>query len=416
MAVRRPDAVAALAVPAAMLSANLVSYLLLLAAARVLSKAAYGELLSLLGVWLVASVPALAMQTIAARRIAVGAERSSLVAGTAAIAGAASGVLLLGVPALDAFLHLGTPWGLLGTVAAVPAITALGTMQGIAQGGRHFGRLAMLTMATVGGRSLAGLIGLLIWRSTGACLLSAALGVSVAAVLYARRELSVRDRPQPAHLRELMLEAVHAAHGHGVFLLVTSIDVLLARHVLSADAAGVYAAGSVVSRAALWLPQSVATLMFASLTDPRRHRRAYARAAALVVSAGAVTVAATALLGRLAVSVVAGGSYHALDNTMWVFAVIGAALAVLQLSVIAGLALRRRGRIAIIWALAVTDAVLVLSVQPDDAAGVARLLAAGAVLAAAASVGLSLRSRDNTLAVAESDGQLSSPAGQGPGV
>lgn len=416
-AVRRPDAMAALSVPVAMLSANAMSYLLLLAAARMLSKATYGELLSLLGVLLVASVPGLAMQTIAARRVAVGAPRGDLVAGTAAVAGAAAALLLLCVPALDVFLHLQTPWGILGVVLALPGITALGTMQGIAQGGRQFVQLTWLTMATVSGRSLAGLIGLLLWRSTGACLLAAAVGVTLAAVLCSRhREFRVIGRPSRAHLGEVMFEALHAAHGHGAFLLFTSIDVLLARHVLSADAAGVYAAGSVVSRAALWLPQSVATLVFASLTDPRRHRRAYARAVALVAGVGVITVLGTAVLGRLAVSVVAGSGYHSLDESMWVFAAVGASLAVLQLSLIAGLALRRRGRITVIWALATADAVLVLTLQPDDAAGVARLLAGAAVLAAAVSVSLSLRGRDETLVTDAAEPQASPPPGHAPGV
>lgn len=386
----------ALLLPAAMILANFVSYLLLLVAARRLGRADYGELLSLLGVLLVATVPALAMQTIAARRTAVAGTDSGLAWGTVAIGAASATALLLASAPLYVFLHLHSPWGLAAIVVAVPGMTALGTLQGVAQGGRRFGLLAAFTLAAVGGRSLGGLIGLLAGRSASWCLAGAAAGVCVTAGVAVARELpSLREgEPGRPPLRDLLVEAVHAAHGHGAFLLVTSLDVLLARHVLSGDAAGLYGAGSVVSRAALWLPQSVAVLMFATFTDHSRHRRAYARAVAGVAAIGVVAVLGVAVLGRVAVSVVAGARYHRLDHSMWIFAVVGAALAVLQLSVVAGLALRRPGRIAIIWAVAVADTVLVLLAQPGDAPQLARWLAAVSVAGAAVSVVLALVRRD----------------------
>lgn len=408
---------AALLVPGAMIAANLVSYLLLLVAARRLSRVDYGELLSLLGVLLVATVPSLAMQTIAARRTAVDGTGAGLVRGTVAVGAFSTAALLVVAPALHAFLHLHTPWGLLAIVIAVPGLTALGTLQGIAQGSRRFAALAALTLATVGGRSLGGLIGLLAGRSSSWCLAGAAAGVCLTSAIAITRELPAlrKDRADPPPLRDMIVEALHAAHGHGAFLLVTSIDVLLARHVLSGYAAGTYAAGSVVSRAALWLPQSIAVLMFATFTDHGRHRRAYARAASGVAALGALAVVVVAVLGRLTISVVAGAHYHSLDDSIWIFAVIGAALAVLQLSVVAGLALRRPGRIAIIWGVALADLALVL-VKPGDAASVARWLAVVSVVGAAASVSLALLRKDErTVEDQVVPVQLAVSPGHGPG-
>lgn len=407
-------AVDALSVPGSMIAANLVSYLLLLASARVLSRDDYGELLSLLGVLLVATVPALAMQTIAARRVAVGESSADLRSGTVAVIGVSTGALLVSAPLLSRFLHLSSIWGLLAVVATVPAVTALGTLQGVAQGERAFRRLAMLTLVTVGARSLGGLIFLLLLSSTTWCLLGVCVGVSIGAGLCWRG--STRHPRSPAHtqpadhpLRHTLVEAMHAAHGHGAFLLVTSLDVLLARHVLSEDVAGLYAAGSVITRAALWLPQSVATLAFATFTDPARHRRSYARATVLVLLIGLATAAGTAALGRFAVSVVAGAKYHALDHSAWWFAALGAALAVVQLSIIAGLALRRRGRISVVWVLAVADIVAVLSVQPDTAVELVRILTGCAVAGAVASVAFALRGRPESALLGD---QLSPTAGQ----
>ncbi len=404
---------AALLVPAAMVATNLISYALLLVAARVLARIDFGALLSLLGVLLVAAVPSLAMQTIAARRTAVGAAEGSLVRATIAVVVVSTALLAAASPALYVFLHLHSAWGLVAVVASVPGVTVLGSLQGIAQGERSFAVLAELAAATVGVRSIGGLLGLLVGRGATACLVGAALGVTAAAAVAVLRDLRrIRAAAgDPTPLRALLVEAAHAAHGHGAFLLVTSIDVLLARHVLSGADAGTYAAGSVVTRATLWLPQAVAVLMFASFTDHHRHRRAYAQAVALVALIGTVTVTGVLVLGRLAVSIVAGARYHVLDTSIWLYAVLGVSLAVLQLSIVAGLALRRPGRIALIWAVAAADIALVLGTQPDDAIGVVRLLAIVSVLGAVASVGVALLRRGDEVV----DVQLDDSVGQGPG-
>ncbi len=408
----------ALLVPGAMILANAASYLLLLIGARQLPRAEYGELLSLLGVLLVATVPALAIQTIAARRTAVTGTDAALMRATLTVGGFAAAALLLCAPALYVFLHLSGPWGLAAIVAAVPGLTALGTLQGTAQGGRRFAALAGFTMATVGGRSVGGLLGLLAGNSATWCLAGAAIGVTFLAATSlawaSPRRRRVAAEPEP--LRDILVEAVHAAHGHGAFLLVTSIDVLLARHVLSGSAAGTYAAGSVVTRTALWLPQSIAVLLFASFTDHTRHRRAYAQAVAATTVVGMATVAGVALLGRFTVSVVAGARFHILDGSIWIFAVIGAALAVLQLSVVAGLALRRRGRIVTIWAVAIADVLLVLTNHPHQAVAVARLLAVVSLVGAGASVVVAVLRKDGQVVDADVVPiHLDTSAGQGPG-
>lgn len=407
----------ALAVPAAMISANLLSYALLLVAARRLPRTGYGELVALLGVMLVATVPALATQTVAARRTAVSGSTNGLLRATAVIAGASTSTSALLAAPLVGFLHLHSIWGLVTIVVSTPALTVLGLLQGVAQGQRRFGRLAVLTMAAVGGRSFGGLVGLLAGGTSTCCLVGAAVGVWLAAGAGLAADLpALRVADSVASARELAVEALHAAHGHGAFLLLASLDVLLARHVLTATAAGTYAAGSVVTRAALWLPQSIAVLVFASLSDHQRHRRTYRHASASVAAIGAALVVGTAVLGRLAVSLVVGGRYHALDGTIWAFALIGTALAVLQLSIMAGLALRRRGRIAVIWGVGVGEITAVLVFSPHTAAGVATLLAIVTTLGAAASVAPALLHRDEHPApAAVSSTQLIAPPGQGAG-
>lgn len=382
---------AAALVPAALMIANAGSYLLVLVAARRLDHAAYGELLTLLGVLLMASVPALVLQTVAARRTAVASDTGVLLIGTAAVLVIATGALLVAAPFLLAFLHLGSAWGLLAVIAVVPPLSVLGTLQGIAQGAREFGRLAGLTLVAVGARAVGGLVGLFALGTATGCLYGVAAATWLAALVAASRLLPARHERQARRaLRDLLVEAVHAAHGHAAFVLLTSLDVLLARHLLSAHDAGTYAAGSVVTRIAVWLPQSVAVLMFATFTDSGRHGRAYARSVAGVVAIGALTVTGVMVLGRLTVSFVGGSKYHTLDGAVWIYAGIGSALAVLQLSVIAGLALRRPGRIAIIWGVTISDVLAALISHPTSATGLARILAVVSLAGAAASVALAL--------------------------
>lgn len=377
----RPRASDALAVPLATTVGNLASYALLLAAAHLMTKDGYGVLSSLLGVLLISTVPMFALQTVAARRAATGtATSASLVPGTAAVALAATVLLAILSPALAVFLHLGTPLGVLLVAVTVPGTAVLGTAMGVAQGRREFRRLALLILVTIGGRSTGGLVGLLLHRTTTATLVGLAVGTTIAAAAvalagegYDRHRAALRapgwratTPPSVTSARGVVTETLHAAHAHGLFLLLTSLDVLLARHVLTSDQAGLYAVGSVITRAALWLPQSLVLLMFAGLAEGAARSPGTARRAVGVVAGlGVLTVAATGALGAVAVSIVGGARYHALDDQAWLFALLGSLLALVQLGVLAGLAQRLIRRTLLLWATIAADVVAVLATSDD---------------------------------------------------
>ena len=403
----RATAVSAAAVPTAFFAANALSYGLLLAAAHRMSSAAYGTLSSLLGLLLISTIPMLALQTVTARRAAGNTGTAGVPRGTAQVAAGATLVLLAASPALSRFLHLDNVTGVVLVALTVPATSVIGSASGLAQGRRQFGQLALLILAGTGARSLGGVVGLLIRPTADAALAGAVVGAGVAAgavVLVAHR--GRRRDPTAAGLGDagLVAEVLHAGHAHGVFLLLTSLDVLLARHVLSPHQAGVYAVGAVLTRATLWLPQSVVLLLFASLSEQHRHRAAARRAAVTVLGFGALVVAGTALLGPLAVSVAGGRRYHQLDSTIWLWALLGGLLAVVQLAVLAGLAQRNRRRAAVLWATVAADlvAVLVVGGQATPTRLVTTLLVVTAV-AAVVALWMTLR-------------QPAEPAGHGPAV
>jgi O-antigen/teichoic acid export membrane protein len=403
----RPSAVSAAAVPIASTAANIASYALLLTAAHLMTEADYGTLSSLLGLLLIATIPMLALQTVTARRVAAGDGRMGIVRGTSVVAALCACTLAVLSPALALFLHLPSVAGVLLVAATIPATAVLGTAMGVAQGQRDFRKLAVLIFLTTAGRSVGGLVGLLAHHTTTTALVGVLAGSTAAAIVvvahsggFAAHQAALRDRAR----RGVVIETLHAAHAHGSFLLLTSLDVLLARHVLSAREAGVYAVGSVVTRAAVWLPQSVVLLMFASLAEQHRHRTTARRATVVVALLGAVVVGGTALLGPLVVTIVGGPKYHQLDGTIWLFAMLGSLLALVQLSVLAGLARRRVRRPALLWLTIAADLIVVLTTT--EGATPTRLVVTLVLVTtatAAVAVGLTV-------------GQAVTPDGHGPGV
>ena len=401
----RRAALSAGAVPIAFLLANAASYALLVVAAHRMSSSDYGKLSSLLGLLLITTIPMLALQTVTARRAATGAGANGIVRGSVEVAAISTALMCALSPAIAVFLHLHSVVGIVLVAATIPATALLGTAMGAAQGLRRFTRLAALLLTSTGGRSVGGLIGLLIGHTTDATLVGVLIGTSAAAIGVIafgrplrsyRSSLIDRDRAGVVH------ETFYAAYAHGTFLVLTSLDVLLARHVLSSADAGVYSVGSVVTRATVWLPQSVILILFASLAQ--QQRAAARRSVITVVALAAVCAAGAAALGPLVVTVVGGSKYHELDDTVWLYAFLGGLLAVLQLAMLAGLAQRSARRATLLWATIVVDVAVVVAIGHDVTPTqlVATLLS---VTSASALVALWLMLRQPALA-----------AGQGPRV
>jgi O-antigen/teichoic acid export membrane protein len=390
----RAAAMSATAVPVAFIAANALSYALLLVAAHLMNAADYGTLSSLLGLLLISVIPMLALQTVAARRAAVAAGSAGIARGTLLVGLVSTTGLVLLSPALAVFLHLDNVVGVLLVAATVPLNSLLGTAMGIAQGHRRFRRLSGLILLATGGRSVGGLVGLALGRTPDSTLVGVlvgtALGLVVAAVAEPRSAIRAATFDRGRH--GVVIETAKAAYAHGTFLLLTSLDVLLARHVLTSSEAGLYAVGSVVTRTALWLPQAVVALMFASLAEPEGHQRAARRAAGVVAGIGGVLVAGTAALGSLVVTVVGGSKYHGLDQQIWLFAVLGSLLAILQLAVLAGLAQRNARRAILLWITIGADVTVAL-IMGGNATPTRLVVTFASVTGVAAAVSLRLTLR-----------------------
>ena len=331
--------------------ANVVAYVLTVVAARLLDPEEFGAFGALLALIIAGSVAALAAQATTARSVArreppAPAARSGLL--LASVVG--MGLVLLS-PVLATFLRLPSVVPAIGAAVAVGAFTATAPALGIVQGAERFRALGILVAIQATLRVTGGLVGMALRPTAAAALVGMSIGLALAGVVawaVARPPLHRSRGETPDGTMRATLASGGMLLG---FVVLTNVDVFLARHVLSAEASGLYVAGSVFTKIAFWLPQFVPLVAFPALTDPRRRRGAFRLGLLAVVACGLALVAIMALLSGPAVSIVAGSRYEAL--TPWVvgFTTLGALLAVAQLLVYAHLASGDRLTTAVVWVI-----------------------------------------------------------------
>jgi O-antigen/teichoic acid export membrane protein len=367
-----------LVAPATMV-ANLLGYAFNLAASRGLGPAAYGALAALLGLVLIGLVPAMALQSVIARRTALHAAAAGpepvhrhvlarALLRTAAVAAVviAGGAALL-TPAVTAFLHLDSAWPFLWVAASLAPLTVAAAVAGILQGGEHFGRLALVTVLPPAARFVGGAAALAAGAEVSGVLAGTALGAVGAmalTLLLVRPVLGTRE-----HARRVPILAELAKAGHGLLalLVLANLDLVLARHYLPAHEAGLYAAGALVTKAAFWLPQFVPIIVFARLTDAERRPAVLRQAVAAELAMGAVMVIGAAVAGTFGIRVLIGAAYAGIGSLAWAFAALGTALALVQLLLFSDIASSSGRMGAAVWGAVVVEIVVIATVAHDGA-------------------------------------------------
>ena len=382
-----------LALAAALAAANLCGYAFNVGATRLLGPSAYGELGALLGLVLIFNVVALGLQAVVARRLAVeepshrSATAGSLARGGLMLSSLVGAVAVAVTPAIDHWLHLGSPApALLLAVAMVP-LTVFGVIQGILQGTERFLALGVIYIVAALGKVGGGLVGVAVERSATGAMLGLCLGSVVAAGaswLWLRPSVS-----RPGGMR-LASETVHATHAFLALFVLTNVDVLFARHYLQPRAAGLYAAGAVIAKGAFWLPQFVPVLAFPRMADATQHGSVVRRSFTVVAGAGVAVTLVCLFFGDLVVSAVGGSRYESLADDVWWFAALGALFACSQLLLYGRLAAQDRLAAASVWTAAVAFAVAVATGRNDSLREIVSTGVACAALLVATGVGAQL--------------------------
>jgi O-antigen/teichoic acid export membrane protein len=326
-------------VAVAVLVMNVTTYGFTIACAHILGPTDYGALAAWMNVLLVVNVGFLGLQATAARRLSSGEHdlddvEPHLVRLTLVTAFSLGLVLLALTPVIDVTLQL-HDWVMAAVLglSAVP-LTLAGGIAGILQGERRWGALSAVYVMIGVPRLVFG-VALTAWRPDPRW---AAIGVALTLLapvvvgLYALRHRHLRPGHDSEGLGSLLREMGHNSQALLAFFAVSNVDLIVARHTLTSHDAGLYAAGLILTKAVLFLPQFVSVVAFPSMAADDSSRT-FVAALLSVVGLGAVATAATALLPGLALVFVGGSEYDDVRSRLWLFAVLGTLLACLMMVV-----------------------------------------------------------------------------------
>ena len=356
-------------VAAGMVAMNGAAYLFTVAAARLLAPQEFGEVTALLGILLVGNVAALGLQAATARRLAVTDDSATdRVATTVAVTVwvalgvgatvAAATVVLTPLLRFDSFLPV-----VLCGVALVP-MTLVGGQFGIAQGTERWPLLSLVYAVAGIGRVAGGATALVVSPDATSAMTGVALGAWLPVLVALPLLRGVDLRRARGRRRSFLREAVLGSHALLAYFALSNLDALLARSILDPRDAGLYAAGIVLAKAALFMPQFVSVVLYPALArdDTSRSR---SLAVALVGLLGVVAVVLTALLPDVALVLVGGDQYEQIAGRLWLFALAGSLLAVVHILVFDALARHAHGVVVLVWAsvVALAAAAVLLDVH-----------------------------------------------------
>ena len=254
-------------------------------------------------------------------------------------------------------------------LATIP-LTLGGGQAGILQGERRWRALAVFYLASGIPRLLIG-TAIILWRPSAT---SAILGVGIGLLFplvvgwWVLRDRRTPHRAAPEHsVRSMLTESFTNTQVLFAYFALSSVDIVIARQVLDAHVAGLYAAGLIMAKVLLFLPQFVVVIAFPDMATPDNRQRALVRSLLAIGVLGVLAVGAAKVLSGVAMIFVGGSDFGEVEDLLWVFAALGTVLAMLQLQVYAVLARQGRRSVLLVWAALV--ALVVLGLQAESLGG-----------------------------------------------
>ena len=385
-----------------MLVGNGLSYGFSFALSHQLGSGGYGQIGALLSLFLVAAVPAVAIQAVTARRIAaataadggapgarVRAAAGPLIRWSLLIGAAETAVLVLLSPLLSAVLPAVSTAEVAWTALSVGTYTLIAGYFGLAQGTSRFRAFTVLFILASGVKLVAGsAVGAVLHSPTtvmGAVALSWAATCAVCHYLL-RDLVTVRTLTRgDGYLPELGT----ACWGMGAALVLSLLDGLLSAHYYQSATLGSYQAGALFTRAGYFGPQFIGILVYPRLAVPGTRRAALRTGVAAAVGIGvAVTLLVAVAAGPL-VHVAFGAHYTAgasfsLQGAAWIFTLSGAVQALVQLAQLDAVA---RGSAAVGWLVLGGIGVELLAIFAFAHHSPVQLITTAAVVGTATAVG-----------------------------
>ena len=378
---------------------NALGYGLTVLLTRSFGPAEYGALGALLGVGLIGGIPAGALTYVLARRTAAaelptGANERAGLRLSITVGAVVGGLVIVLSPVADAFFHLGSPWPAFWLGVMLLPYSVQGALLGGLLGHERYTAFAAGQLLTALARFAAGVVTALLALSVAGAMAALAVGTFAAAAglwwMCGPASWSV-----PGRSRDLLADLARACSAIAGVIVLSNVDLLLARHFLSREESGAYALAALFGKACLWGAQFVPALVFPRLARDGSGRGLLLRSAAAAAGVGAAGILAAAVAAGPVVRVIAGDDpgYAEAVNLAVPFAILGTLWALVQLALLAAVAAGdpRPGRL--LWVVVAVEA-LVIAVGPHDSpAGILAVsLVCTGVLAVAATL-LVLRDR-----------------------
>jgi O-antigen/teichoic acid export membrane protein len=338
-----PDAVTGLrrvgvpagTVAAASLLANVLVYGSALVLNRALTPDDLGAVAALLAVIVLAGIPALALQLVAARHVATGrsgAGRAALSTG-AALGAAASGIVLVAMVPLQTLFALDGPLPVALAAATVFPTFLVYAVQGCLHGEERFVALGALYLATAGLRlaaaAVAGVAGLGVPGVVGLTAVGTWLAALVAVTMLGPHR---HGTDSTSRWTRWLVAVLRGSTSTAALLAVTTMDTPLARAFLTPGESGQYAVLTVFSKAAFWGPAFLATLFYPRMARGSTRFGPVAGVTSTIAVAVVTVLAATFLADPL-IRIVGGAGYASLGADVGLFAAVGATWSVVQMLV-----------------------------------------------------------------------------------
>lgn len=330
--------------------ANVLAYAFHFIASRALGVERYGTLTSVIALIAIAGLPSSIATFVAARYSAEifaanGPSKLSMLIRQALRLGNASGLLIILVAAalsapLAQFLHLRGPFDivLVGLLTGVGLVVSV--MRGILLGVHDFAAYAGSIVVESAFRLLCGagfiILGLGVTGAVGGFALGSIIAFACTAFLLDAHRSAAPERFH-VDVRRLLKAAGGVAFGVAACTVMSSLDMVLARHYLDARSAGFYGAVAQTGKILLFLCAFVPTLVVPKGTA--RASRGASTKRVLFTAAGTsgallgVTLAIFALWPRFIVTALGGAAFAGAAGYVLPYGIAMAGLALLQVAV-----------------------------------------------------------------------------------
>jgi O-antigen/teichoic acid export membrane protein len=375
---------------AASVIGGLLTYTFVLVLSRALGPATYGSVGTLLGIAVIASVPASALQLELGRLVARGssASRARLLRVSALVSVATMTVALLCVPLMDHLLRLSSPLDGVCLALLLLSQTFAGGLLGMLLGRNLMGSFSVVLV----GLGVSRLASAVLTQHVGggstfalaAAAAATAIATALAVVLVLVRTPRYGGRTPAPTPRQLTTGLLRASGGVAAVLVLLNVDLILARVVLDDTTSGLYAFATFFGRVTFWGTSFLSLWIYPRIALSGHATQALRLALGIIAIVSGLVLTVSAVAGQQIVQMLVGNDYAAAAPYAPLFAAAGGLISVVQLAVYVDVARARHQVTISTWAAASAVVLTVFSLGIDSIGGLIGLdLCVLAVLALA---------------------------------